>query len=212
MNMPSVMRAMLDVVLPRRPRRVLTESLSQEELCVTPKVHVCGAVHITSLLLYENAATEALIHSLKYDGSERAAVMLASVLEEYLTEELSRLDTFGTREPLIIPIPLHRAREHERGFNQMHRILSRLPKHMRDMVRNDILIRTRNTKPQTRLSRSERLQNVVGAFCVPIPQHVAGREIIVIDDVTTTGATLAEAARTLAEVGAQVQAVALARA
>ena len=74
------------------------------------------------------------------------------------------------------------------------------------------LVRTRATKQQTKLSRAERLQNMTGAFSVPDVEAVQGTHIFLIDDVTTTGATLAEAAKPILKAGAKVSALALARA
>ncbi len=73
-------------------------------------------------------------------------------------------------------------------------------------------MRTRETKPQTRLPRSERLSNVAGAFAVTDEQAIADTHIFILDDVTTTGATLANAATPLRRAGAKVTLLALARA
>jgi len=112
-------------------------------------------------------------------------------------------------------MPLHTERLRERGFNQIEMILERLPSEFRNGRVASIspaLLRTRSTKQQTRLSREERLRNVAGAFELTEPDALRDAHVIVIDDVTTTGATLTEAAKPLMKRGISVTLLALARA
>jgi len=115
-----------------------------------------------------------------------------------------------------MPIPLHLSREKARGFNQIEFVLNRLPREFSDgslsTLEPDILERTRETKPQTRLSRSDRLSNVAGAFEVASGNDLKNSHIFLIDDVTTTGATLVNASTPLKRAGATVSLIALARA
>lgn len=212
MRLSSVFASVLDAILPMRARSVVVNTLLPEHVPVIPVAHSHRGIRIVSLMQYEHPATEALIKALKYDGSARAAHVLSILLAEYLAEELSDSALFSTHPPLIIPLPLHTARERERGFNQISLVLSQLPPHMRRLVHDASLVRTRNTPPQTRLSRRARLTNMTHAFAVHSPQDVSGKRVILIDDVTTTGATLAEAACTLVAAGADVHALALAHA
>lgn len=112
----------------------------------------------------------------------------------------------------IVPVPLHRSRLRRRGYNQALELAKPLARHLRIPLLRDALLRTRATGAQTELSAVERRRNVRGAFVAifqdPVPQHVA-----VLDDVFTTGATLAECTRVLKRAGVQrVDAWALARA
>ncbi len=212
MRLSSVFSSVLDAILPRRTRSIVVDTLLPEHVPVTPIVHSHRGIRIVSLMQYEHPATEALIKALKYDGSARAAHVLSILLAEYLAEELSDSAVFSPHPPLVIPLPLHTARKRERGFNQISLVLSQLPPHMRKLVHDTSLVRIRNTTPQTRLSRRARLANMEHAFAIFSPQDVSGKRVILIDDVTTTGATLAEAAHTLASAGADVHALALAHA
>ncbi|WP_414649845.1 ComF family protein [Dyella sp.] len=113
---------------------------------------------------------------------------------------------------LIVPVPLHRQRLRERGYNQALELARPLARLWRIPLRHDVLERSRASAPQTELDAVARRRNVRRAFVVPegkvLPRHVA-----VIDDVMTTGATLAECAITLKRAGVQrVDAWALARA
>src|SRR5690348_6067195 len=112
----------------------------------------------------------------------------------------------------IVPVPLHHSRLRRRGYNQVLELAGTLARHFGVRLCRDALVRTRATDAQTELSAVQRRRNVRGAFAVradwALPEHIA-----VIDDVCTTGATLAECARVLKRAGVQrVDAWALARA
>ena len=113
---------------------------------------------------------------------------------------------------VVVPVPLHRSRLRLRGYNQVLELAGTLARHFGVRLRREALLRDRATDAQTELSAVQRRRNVRGAFSAQfgdeIPQHVA-----VLDDVCTTGATLAECARALKRAGvARVDAWALARA
>lgn len=206
----------LDIVLPRRARTIRAEQWALDDLAVSPKTHEACGVRITTLVNYKNPAVEDCVRALKYDGSPRAAELLAEGLADYLREEISQARNFSPRPILLVPIPLFKTRERERGFNQIETILKKLPEEFRDGTLASfsprVLVRARATKQQTKLSRAERLKNVADAFSVPDAEAIGGAHVFLIDDVTTTGATLAEAAGPLVEAGAEVSVLALARA
>jgi ComF family protein len=164
---------------------------------------------------YNAQAVQDAIRTLKYDGTKSAARLLAAGLADYLREEIANMKTFSPRTILLVPVPLHTSRVRERGFNQMERVLHELPDEFKDGSMSRIafnsLARVRATPQQTRLSRTERLKNVSGAFAAD-GVAVRGAHIVIIDDVTTTGATLSECVRALESAGAQVTAIALSRA
>ena len=103
---------------------------------------------------------------------------------------------------MIVPVPLHRRRYAERGFNQAELIAEALGRLLGQPVVR-LLKRTRPTRHQTLQTRLLRWQNVDGAFVVAPNAVIDGRPIIIVDDVTTTGATLAACARPLAAAGVQ---------
>lgn len=207
---------MLDAVLPPRERTMRTKRLSLEKIPLAPTSHALLGTTITTLMNYQRQEAEDLVQSLKYDGGTRAAQLCAEALAEYLTEELSSEKLFSQRKILLVPVPLHASRSRERGFNQIALVLQSLPQEFRDGTKArlapDVLLRVRATQPQTRLPRSERLSNVAGAFAVADAGVVAGTHVYLIDDVATTGATLANAATPLRRAGATVTLLALARA
>lgn len=212
----NVLGAILDAVVPPRARMARIKNLTAEDIPLSPTAHDLLGVKITTLMNYQKQEVQDLIQSLKYDGGGRAAHLCASVLAEYLMEEISSAKIFSTKKILLVPVPLHAARERERGFNQIELVLSALPQEFRNGTKArlapEVLVRSRATKQQTRLSRSERLSNVAGAFAVPDAELVRKTHVFLIDDVATTGATLANAATPLRRAGAEVTLLALARA
>ncbi len=142
-----------------------------------------------------------VVHRLKYEGWWRIA--------ESLAEAMRHLEPLTGRVSLI-PIPLGSRRLRERGYNQSERIAEALGRRVDLEVRADILRRVRETPTQTALTPEGRQANVAGAFRAT---GVAGLRCVLVDDVFTTGATLAEAGAALAADGAaSVEAVTFARA
>jgi ComF family protein len=113
---------------------------------------------------------------------------------------------FGSEKyDLIIPVPLHKGRMRERGYNQSYLISEGLSRVLNIPVKAGILIRSRYTDSQTTLSREGRIENVSGAFEIKskhIPE-IEGRRILLLDDVITTGSTTESCAKTLKENGAK---------
>lgn len=209
-------QALLDIILPRKERTVRTERYRLEDLPISPAEHEAFGISIATLMSYRETAVEDLVRAVKYDGSHHAAGLLAEVLAEYLREEIASTRSFSTRSILLIPLPLHPERKLERGFNQIEFIMEKLALEFHDgslsRIGRDVLVRVRETNPQTHLSRAERLVNVKGAFVVSDMASTIDAHVFVIDDVTTTGATLAEAMRPLINLGVPVSALALAKA
>ncbi len=206
----------IDTILPLRQRSARTRVRTLGEIPLSPTVHDLLGTHITTLMEYHNPAVEDLVRSLKYDGSQHAAFLGAQILADYLREEIASHRSFSQRRILIAPVPLHASRVRERGFNQVELVLKALSKEFFQETHSTFapqaLTRTRETRPQTHLSRSERLSNVAGAFVAPNASLVGKAHVFLIDDVTTTGATLVNAGTALRRAGAHVTLIALARA
>ncbi|PIR82766.1 hypothetical protein COU20_00340 [Candidatus Kaiserbacteria bacterium CG10_big_fil_rev_8_21_14_0_10_59_10] len=212
----ALLETALDMVLPRRERSLRAARYGADDLAPEPAIHFAFGREIATLFAYRRGAVEDAIRALKYDRSAPAATLLADALAGYLFEELADLRRFSARRTLLVPVPLHGARARVRGYNQVECVLERLPAELRNgslsRYAPEALARTRDTLPQTRLTRDARLKNVAGAFAVPSAALVEGAHILLIDDVTTTGATLLEAARPLERAGATVSLFALAHA
>jgi len=160
---------------------------------------------IVAACRYEGVAGE-LVKRFKYGRDRTLAPALGLLLVEAVNDP--RLD--GKRFDAIVPVPLHLLREREREFNQSALLASCLGKHLGCPMRH-LLRRNRATAPQAGLSRAERMQNLEGAFEVrKTPRE--GVSLLLVDDVTTTGATLDACAAILMEAGAaEVCAVVVAR-
>lgn len=208
--------AVLDAVLPLRARSARTRARGIEDIPLWPRTHNLLGTSIVTLADYRSRPVEDLVRSLKYDASSHAARLAAELLADYLREEIASHRLFSKKRILLVPIPLSHARERERGFNQIDRVLHALPRDfLRETgaeIRRDLLARIRATEQQTRLSRSERLTNVAGAFALLSNEKLSHAHVFLIDDVTTTGATLVNAATPLRRAGAEVSLIAIARA
>ena len=159
-----------------------------------------GLSRVRSAVWLEGSARDA-VHRLKYDGWTRASEAMAQAMRqlEPLTGRVS-----------LIPVPLGRRRLRERGYNQSQCIANALGASAGVPVRIDLLQRLRETPTQTALTPEARHANVAGAFHAGAVQ---GLELVLVDDVFTTGATLAAAGAALIAAGAaRVEAVTFARA
>jgi ComF family protein len=146
---------------------------------------------------YSNERVRNLVQELKYHGQEAAAEAGAELLFQYIKDMEFNLSRY-----LIIPVPLHWSRERKRGFNQSALIAEVLGKKINLPVISNAVSRIRNTKPQVALKDlSERKKNVKNCFVIKKPELIRGQKIIIIDDVTTTGATLGEMARVFRKIG-----------
>ncbi|NBV76579.1 ComF family protein [bacterium] len=212
----NYVETLLDFILPRKEHAARTQSRSVDDFLLTPEKHTLLGSTITTLFSYKSPAVDDCIRALKYEQSDHAARLLAQMLGEYLREEITTLRFFSKKPILLVPLPLHRNRIQSRGFNQIEKVLKQLSQEFQNgtysTLATEVLHRSRDTKQQTKLSRQERLSNVAGAFDVTSPEVVKGAQIILIDDVTTTGATLVNAATPLKKAGAEVTLIALARA
>jgi competence protein ComFC len=154
-----------------------------------------------------DAGAREAVHALKYGGLPRIAAELAAAMADLA---VPRLDSAW-----LVPVPLGPARAKERGYNQSERLARALSRRWRRPV-VELLARTRETATQTALTPEARLANVAGAFQLRIGDrglrisserlesaiHNPKSAIVLVDDVFTTGATLAEAARALEQAGA----------
>lgn len=135
-----------------------------------------------------------LIHLLKYEQVRPAAAVLGRMLQEAVASlEVSP-------QAIVIPVPLHVKKRRQRGFNQAELIAREGLKQMTLCARS--LERQRDTKSQIGLTSHQRRENMRGAFVVPRPQEILERDVVLVDDVFTTGTTVSECARVLKRAGA----------
>ena len=137
-----------------------------------------------------------IIHDMKFRQQKRYAIHLSWMIQHYINiEEFPPID-------YVIPIPLHAQRLKERGYNQAEAIFKDWAMKKNMPWAPDILARMRHTIPQWELNMIERKQNIKGAFVIAKPGMVKDKNIIVVDDIITTGITLDECAKVLKKAGA----------
>ena len=148
-----------------------------------------------------------VVHRFKYGRQ----IHLRRLLGRWLAEALKDSRLASRCFDLVVPVPLHPARQRERGFNQAELLAAELRRASGLAVRN-VLQRTRYTATQTQFDRSERMENLRGAFRLRRGSNVQDLRMLLVDDVLTTGSTLSECASVLREAGVRsVHAVTVAR-
>jgi ComF family protein len=158
---------------------------------------------------YDSGLRE-LIHLLKYNGVRPAAQVLGRMLAEAMSAlepSFEQAGLFDQGSIAVIPVPLHKTKRRQRGFNQAELIaqaaLKFYPGWERLQLVPDLLLRTRDTQSQIGLTSHQRRANLRGAFAVARAAEVIGREVLLVDDVYTTGTTATECARVLRRAGAR---------
>ena len=139
-----------------------------------------------------------LIHEFKYGNKDFIAPALGRLMADFIREYDFPLGFVD----LIVPVPLHPARLREREFNQAELLGKHIASLHEITVSADNLIRKRYTKNQAELESRQRRENVKGSFAVKDPELFKGKNILLVDDALTTGATSSEAALALKEAGA----------
>jgi len=179
--------------------RLVTPHAEAQPICGECRTAAPSFARAMAYGSYEGGLRE-LIHLLKY-GRVRSAAgvlgrMLAEVIQGFGSEFLSAV---------AVPVPLHASKLRQRGFNQAEEIARAALKNLRRSELKfaaGVLSRRRATESQTGLSDHQRQQNVRGAFVVVSPDEVEGEDVLLVDDVFTTGATVTECARVLRRAGA----------
>ena len=152
-------------------------------VCRQCQQHPLGAISgIRAAALFEDTPLRNAIHFLKYKNHKAVAEILAQILQAaYLR--------FSLTADVIVPVPLHPARQRERGYNQCELLAHELGKLLNLPVNTATLYRAKKTKTQMKLTAAERHQNMENAFACR-DQQLNGQAILLIDDVCTTGSTL----------------------
>lgn len=134
-----------------------------------------------------------LIYLIKYNSYRQLGIYLGQMLGERIASDC--------RADCIVPIPLHKKREKERGFNQALEIACGINRATGIEVMADVVMRVQNNVSQTGKNAAERLKNVENIFQLQNASCIQGRHVLLVDDVITTGATIGSCLRVLAEAG-----------
>ncbi len=160
-----------------------------------------------SVGIYEDVLKDA-VHQMKYSGHR----VMAPVLARLMLQALRGKHWVTGRCGCIVAVPMHPAKERQRGFNQSELIAKEVGRVLALPVLTGVLVRSKSGVAQVGLSLERRMENVIGAFSVKRRDAVDGRNVMLIDDVLTTGSTAESAAFALREAGAkEVHVVTVAR-
>ncbi|MBY0473098.1 hypothetical protein K2Q00_02315 [Patescibacteria group bacterium] len=196
MDISNILTHILDSIAPPRTTDRIVRTLTIEELhTLTLRGDKSGS------LPYHDERVRALVWELKYFANTRAAMLAGALLSDILIGIAS--ESLGT--PLLIPIPMHAARRRERGHNQTEVLCEAALVHAKEFFeyKPRVLARVKATPQQQGLHKSEREKNLTNAMKIISKKDIEGRMCVVVDDVSTTGATFAEATRALREAGAR---------
>lgn len=161
-----------------------------------------------SLFMYRDRNIQTIVHQIKYSANQYFIDICSIYMYEQIIDDLNDLELFQNfTNPILIPVPLAKKKEKERGFNQCELLVKSIEK----IDSNNIfeyqyksVIKTVETKSQTKTkNKKERLKNVRNCFAISDPSKIESRNIILIDDVWTTGQTLSEIKKTLLKAGAR---------
>lgn len=145
---------------------------------------------------YNNRIIRRAIHNFKYNFIEDLHEVLVVVIGKYLSQ------VGCLNFDYVIPVPLHGRRRAERGFNQSELLARRIGENLNCPLNIDILKRKRYTTPQIFLDREGRKSNLINAFLCEKRDVIAGKSVVLVDDVCTTGSTLEECSKELKSAGA----------
>ena len=166
------------------------------DICGTPGIKgLCDVCAITpprygklrSTAFYQTTLQQA-IHFLKFEKKKAFARHLIQLINAHIP-----LDCSIAEYDFILPVPIHKKRLRERGFNQATLLAKGIAKAVEVPVLTDTLIRHRYTVAQSSLDKEARQQNLIGAFKIQNPDSIRGKRLLIFDDVFTTGATIREA-------------------
>ena len=166
--------------------------------------------------IYDSEMRE-MLHTLKFGGMQRVA---DHVLGEWMAQAFLKLEGEVATEMVVVPVPLFKDRERERGFNQAALLARAAVKRVGKLrpwwkleLRPEVLVRSKDTRSLFALRPDQRRRGLRGAFQVGDAAHVRGREVVLVDDILTTGATARECSKVLLRAGAaKVWVVTVARA
>lgn len=153
--------------------------------------HIKGVV----IPFYYGGVSKALVHQLKYQHIKLAALPLSQAMAKALQPQAPFIDA-------LLPVPLHPKRQRQRGFNQAQVLGAYISQSTQVPLLEDALLRSKNTRQQAKLNKAQRQKNVANAFMVERPDQIEGKNLLIIDDVLTTGATLTACAKLLKQKGA----------
>ena len=202
--MQKLLQTLIDAILPPKDDVRNARGITEEEFQNLLHPTVVRDSWIISLFPYKDARIRSFIRSVKFYADTTTLPKIGSVVGEFLMETVSdkRLLS-GWNVPVLVPMPASPKRLRERGYNQVERIALCLLPYLENAISySPKLLERTERKSQVRVERKSREENIKGAFFVSSPELVRGKQIILLDDVVESGATMYDARRALLEAGA----------
>ncbi len=211
MNIRALIATIVDFIFPRESghgRNWASMSADVFERSVASATYddVLTKAHASALFSYNDPLVKEAIHALKYQGEKRVADIFGTLIAKHIMEEIDTDVILASGKLMVVPIPVSFERHIERGYNQTELIGRAVVERLSDYLTllPDLLVRRRYVGSQTQAStRRERALNVRGAFIIHDASRIKGKDILLIDDVITTSATISEAAAMLHSAGAR---------
>ncbi len=199
------LRFLLSLLFPLSDSAAVIESATPESFdrLLSPRQL---SPRVVGLLPYRHTLVRSAVLEAKFHNNRKAISLLAGVLAQYLESVSEDERVLGSGVRVLVPVPLGLGRKRERGYNQIEEVCGALS----EKIDTALIVRVRETRPQTSLSKRERVENVKDAFAVRGAVDPSAH-YVVVDDVTTTGSTMHEVMNVLLRAGAQeVDGIALA--
>lgn len=182
----------------------------QNEFCNKCKVKIKNN-QINVIIKPRNKYFKELISIFKYEG-----IIRDKILQYKFEDKAYMYNTFAKiilknekicgllkKYDIIIPVPIHKKRKAQRGYNQTQLIASKISKYVEIKLCDDVLIKSKNTIAQSKLNKNKRKQNIKGAFKILNSEKIQGKNILLFDDIYTTGSTVNECSKILTRAGAK---------
>lgn len=197
---------LIDLILPKDCKVTYIENLTLIELTeIIPNADELKSKKMFAVFQYRHKIAKKAIWEIKYNNNQKINEKFSKILYEFIIEKISDEAIFlNFDRPLLVPIPMHKDDYKKRGYNQSELITKEIYKIDQGINFDyaDILIKNKHTLHQSELkNKNDRLKNLKNCFC--IKSKITGRNIILIDDVITTGTTMDEARKILKTAGAK---------
>lgn len=203
--MINFLRQLLDLIYKRRcyfcgstkENTLMCSKCCKKVELLSPKIlEYIDSVPVYSATVYEKEIQK-MIRGIKYHNQSELAVFQAQLMFDYWKKLSVSEQNF-----VLVPVPLYKKREKKRKYNQMMLVAQEFSKLSGYEINSQILKRVKDTKPQYKLSKKERLENLHGAFEYN-DGHYNGEKLLLLDDILTTGSTMSEMIKTLKNAGVQ---------
>ncbi len=184
--------------------------ICKEEICNKCRIKI-KKYQINIVIKPPNRYFNELISIFKYEG-----IIREKILQYKFNDKAYMKNTFAKiilknkkvcgllkKYDIIIPVPIHKSRKAQRGYNQTQLIASKIAEYMDIEFCNNVLVKNKNTIAQSKLNRKKRIENIKGAFNILNLEKVQGKNVLLFDDIYTTGSTANECSRVLKTAGAK---------